>query len=296
MARRQIKSQVTLEGAIAWRKGAFTLIELLVVIAIIALLMGILMPALSRVRKQARAVTCQALLKQWGVIWAMYCDDNNGRFCEAGDLGWQRGTWVLALRPQYRTKSKILLCPSASKRRSSASGDIVEYGGSDQSYIMGAGGVFDWREEASYGGNNWLYYAQGSGTIQGRPIPWNWKTKDVRGASEVPVFADAMWRGGGPCYRTSETGQLSRSFNRIVPPQFDGQWISYDHEMMHFAINRHQTGTNVLFMDWSVRPVGLKELWTLRWHRNYPTSGPWTQAGGAQPSDWPKWMRGFKDY
>jgi len=296
MARRQIKSPVTLEVAIAWRRKAFTLIELLVVIAIIALLMGMLMPALSRVRKQARAVSCQALLKQWGVIWAMYCDDNNGRFCEAGDLGWQRGTWVLALRPQYRTKSKILLCPSASKRRSAASGDIVEYGGPDQSYIMGAGGVFDWREEASYGGNNWLYYAQGNGTIQGRPIPWNWKTKDVRGASEVPVFADTMWRGGGPCYRTSETGQLSRSFNRIVPPQFDGQWISYDHEMMHFAINRHQTGTNMLFMDWSVRPVGLKELWTLRWHRNYPTSGPWTQAGGAQPIDWPKWMRGFKVY
>ena len=96
-------------------RSGFTLIELLVVIAIIALLLGILMPALSRVKKQARSVTCQALLKEWGTIWSMYCDDNNGRFSEAGDLGWLRGTWVIALRPQYRTRSKILLCPAAAK-------------------------------------------------------------------------------------------------------------------------------------------------------------------------------------
>jgi hypothetical protein len=49
-------------------------------------------------------------------------------------------------------------------------------------------------------------------------------------------------------------------------------------------------------MDWSVRKVGLKELWTLKWHRNFDTSGPWTKAGGVKPDDWPKWMRNFRDY
>jgi hypothetical protein len=49
-------------------------------------------------------------------------------------------------------------------------------------------------------------------------------------------------------------------------------------------------------MDWSVRKVGLKELWTLKWHREYNTRGPWTKAGGMQPEDWPKWMRKFKEY
>ena len=274
----------------------FTLIELLVVIAVIAVLMGILMPALSRVRQQARSVACQGLLRQWGFIWAMYCDDNNGRFPEAGDLGWKRGTWVIAFRRQYETRSQILLCPEATKRRATTAGYMTEWGGSRETYIMGSGGLSNLQEEASYGASNWVYYAEGSGAIQGRPIPWNWKTRAVRGAATVPVFGDAMWRGGGPCYRTSDTAAPSRGFVRIVPPQSDGQWRGYDYEMMHFAINRHQTGTNMLFMDWSVRSVGLKELWTLKWHRQYPTNGPWTQAGGVQPSDWPEWMRSFKDY
>jgi prepilin-type N-terminal cleavage/methylation domain-containing protein/prepilin-type processing-associated H-X9-DG protein len=274
----------------------FTLIELLVVIAIIALLMGILMPALSRVKKQGRSAACKALLKQWGIIWSMYCDDNNGRFPEAGGLGWKRGTWVIAFRPSYRTRTKILLCPSAKKRRPNAAGQDLAWGDSTHAYVQGTGGYDNRAEECSYGGNNWTYYATGSGAIQGRPIPWNWKTKDVSHGNQIPVFADTMWRGGGPCYRTSESAAPSKSFNRITPPAYDGQWVNYDSEMKHFALSRHQTGINVLFMDWSVRDVGLKELWTLKWHRQYPVNGPWTKAGGVQPGDWPEWMRNFKEY
>jgi prepilin-type N-terminal cleavage/methylation domain-containing protein len=283
-------------GCIVRRRRGFTLIELLVVIAIIALLMAILMPALARVKKQAKAVACQALLKQWGVIWSMYCDDNDGRFCEAGGLGWKRGTWVISLRPQYRTRSKILLCPAAVKRRPGVGGRPPDYGSSTHSYIMGQGGLGNLEEEASYGANNWVYYAEGTGNIQGRPIRWNWKHKDVAQAFRIPVFADTMWRGGGPCYRTSDTGALAPNFQRIVPPQYDGQWISWGNEMMHFAINRHQAFVNHLFMDWHVDKIGLKELWTLKWHRRFNMNGPWTTAGGVQPGDWPQWMRNFKEY
>jgi prepilin-type processing-associated H-X9-DG protein len=66
--------------------------------------------------------------------------------------------------------------------------------------------------------------------------------------------------------------------------------------MMPFCINRHDGRINGLFLDWSVREVGLKELWTLKWCPNFNTANPWTRAGGVTPTDWPKWMRGLKDY
>ncbi|AQQ70232.1 type II secretion system protein G [Limihaloglobus sulfuriphilus] len=59
------------------RKKAFTLIELLVVISIIALLMSILMPALSRVRKQAKRTVCGSNLHNWGLAVNAYYSDND---------------------------------------------------------------------------------------------------------------------------------------------------------------------------------------------------------------------------
>jgi hypothetical protein len=100
-----------------------------------------------------------------------------------------------------------------------------------------------------------------------------------------------MWRGGGPYYDGG-----SATSNRIKPPDFHGQWSGAGYEMMHFAIDRHDAFVNHAFLDWSIRKVGIKELWTLKWHRQYNTSGAWTQAGGVQPDNWPEWMKKFKEY
>jgi len=271
------------------RSAGFTLIELLVVIAIIALLMGILMPALQRVRKQARSSACKANMHSWSQIWSMYCQDNDGYFCgDQPGSGWDRGEWIIPLRPYYRTKMGILICPTAKKRTQT----MDNYGSFDRTYIMGSGGLENRQEEASYGANCWIFNPYpGQDAIQSRPTKWNWKTCDARGGSEVPLFGDSMWRGGGPFYHNG-----SAQSNRIRPPDFNGQWLGAGYEMMHFCIDRHNGTANHAFMDWSVRSIGIKELYVLKWHRTFEQNGYWSKAGGVQPSDWPEWMRNYKDY
>ena len=99
------------------RKKGFTLIELLVVIAIIALLLSILLPSLRQAKKQARAVVCKSNLHQWGLIWKMYVDDNNGKFSDGEGYTWIRGQWAAGLRSYWedQDRQKLLTCPSAAR-------------------------------------------------------------------------------------------------------------------------------------------------------------------------------------
>src|SRR5690349_12630404 len=79
------------------QKRAFTLVELLVVIGIIAVLIGILLPALNKARRQAKTIQCSSNMRQVASAMLMYINANKGKFPPAsaptGLQGFPRGWW-----------------------------------------------------------------------------------------------------------------------------------------------------------------------------------------------------------
>ena len=152
---------------------AFTLIELLVVIAIIALLMSILMPALNRVRDQAKTMMCRARLREWGLLFKFYTDDYNGSFNPGWDKNQETTLWMNALRPYYKDNWEMLLCPTATRLMldstdfgtfKAASRSINTPGGGEYTYIF------------SYGINSWTNnMTKDRGD---RKVEWFWLPQD----------------------------------------------------------------------------------------------------------------------
>jgi prepilin-type processing-associated H-X9-DG protein len=92
--------------------------------------------------------------------------------------------------------------------------------------------------------------------------------------------------------------RLPAAIGASHPAIYDGatESLAGNNEMRRVCLNRHNGAVNSAFLDWSIRRIGLKELWTLKWNRTLDVNGAWTLRGGVQPEDWPQWMRGMKDY
>lgn len=197
------------------RLKGFTLIELLVVVAIIAVLIALLLPALAKVRENARSTVCKSRLKQYGAGIFLYAQNNQDRFppfCYYWDGGHPERNWRNMLSESLQfAPSEFFHCPSSEER-------------DPKDPVNG------WAYYCSYGGNAYL----GTGTIY-TPTGGNSGAVDQVSAVEQPDKIMMLFD-----FQIRETGW--HSLHRWLYAANPGAY-------MRCSALRHLSRMNILFCD-----------------------------------------------
>lgn len=187
---------------------AFTLIELLVVIAIIAILAGMLLPALTKAKAKAQGAKCTSNLRQMGLAMMIYISDHG--VYPVGIDGGKNSAWIwpalLRKTMSGGQNTRVFHCPSAPEK----SQWIVKFGSKeaartgyfDDEVRLRPGGTFF----MSYGYNVWGAFAgnnpnTGLGVYLGDPVWGETKESAVVKPSEMIALGDSNWdlkRKGDP--------------------------------------------------------------------------------------------------